>query len=144
MAEADELKNRIKKLEAENSFLKTLLEQAGIEVEPFEAGSQPKNTSFIPDQRNRILTQPITSNHARRFYSYFWGRTDVYNKRSKNKTQERRHTTRNAIISGDAGSVRRHQAQRSNARIAKIGAGQGWKALKSKATCADSKRMPRM
>lgn len=86
MAEADELMIRLKKLEAENSFLKTLLEQAGIDYEPFEAGSQPKNASFIPDQRNRILTQPITSNHARRFYSYFWGRTDVYNKRSKNKT----------------------------------------------------------
>ena len=89
MAEADELMIRLIKLEAENSYLKSLLEQAGIAYEPFDTDSQPPDASFIPDQGSRILPQKITSNHARRFYSYFWGRTDVYSKRSKNKTTGR-------------------------------------------------------
>jgi superfamily II DNA or RNA helicase len=89
MADADELMIRLIKLEAENSYLKSLLEQAGIEYEPFDTDSQSPDASFIRDQGSRILPQKITSNHARRFYSYFWGRTDVYSKRSKNKTTGR-------------------------------------------------------
>ncbi|MGI6259805.1 MAG: TOTE conflict system archaeo-eukaryotic primase domain-containing protein [Anaerolineaceae bacterium] len=89
MADADELMIRLTRLEAENSYLKSLLEQAGIAYEPFDTDSQPPDASFIPDQGSRILPQKITSNHARRFYSYFWGRTDVYSKRSQNKTTGR-------------------------------------------------------
>ncbi len=37
MAEIDELMIRLEKLESENSYLKMLLEQAGIKYEPIDA-----------------------------------------------------------------------------------------------------------
>ncbi len=57
MADADELMIRLIKLEAENSYLKSLLEQAGIEYEPFDTDSQSPDASFIRDQGSRILPQ---------------------------------------------------------------------------------------
>lgn len=86
MAEIDELMIRLEKLESENSYLKMLLEQAGIKYEPIDAASNPSGESFDSDQGSRILPEKITRNHAQKFYSYFWGRTDVYSKRSQNKT----------------------------------------------------------
>jgi superfamily II DNA or RNA helicase len=86
MAEIDELMIRLEKLESENSYLKMLLEQAGIKYEPIDAVRNPSGESFDPDQGSRILPEKITRNHAQKFYSYFWGRTDVYSKRSQNKT----------------------------------------------------------
>lgn len=61
---------QIEKLQAENTFLKCLLDEAGISY-------------VLPTPRP---TAEITKQLARRFYSYFWGRTDVYSKRSVNKT----------------------------------------------------------
>lgn len=61
---------QIEKLQAENTFLKCLLDEAGISY-------------VLPTPK---LTVEITKQLARRFYSYFWGRTDVYSKRSVNKT----------------------------------------------------------
>ena len=61
---------QLEKLQAENTFLKHILDEAGISY-------------VLP------LSKPaaeITKQLARRFYSYFWGRTDVYSKRSVNKT----------------------------------------------------------
>ena len=86
MAEIDKLKICIEKLESENAYLKTLLEQAGIEYKPIDAISPSSNALFDPNQDSRIIPEKITHNHARLFYSYFWGRTDVYSKRSQNKT----------------------------------------------------------
>ena len=59
---------QLEKLQAENTFLKHILDEAGISY-------------VLP------LSKPaaeITKQLARRFYSYFWGRTDVYSKRSVN------------------------------------------------------------
>lgn len=61
---------QLEKLQVENTFLKRLLDEAGISY----ALPNPKPTA------------EITKQLARRFYSYFWGRTDVYSKRSVNKT----------------------------------------------------------
>ena len=89
MAEIDELMIRIEKLESENSYLKMLLEQAGIQYEPIDTACNPHDASFDPDQGSRILPAVINRHRARQFYSYFWGRTDVYSKRSQNKTTGR-------------------------------------------------------
>lgn len=92
MPEIDELMIRIEKLESENSHLKMLLEQAGIEyksvdiVDTVYTINNNKDALFDPNQGARILPEKITRNHAQKFYSYFWGRTDVYSKRSQNKT----------------------------------------------------------
>ncbi len=51
MAEIDELMIRLEKLESENSYLKTLLEQAGIEYSPPDATSNSHDESFDPDPR---------------------------------------------------------------------------------------------
>ena len=69
----DELKRlraQVKALQEENRYLKRLLEEAGIAYV-----RQPEATPV-----------EITRQLARRFYSYFWGRMDVYSKRSMNKT----------------------------------------------------------
>lgn len=66
-SEVEYLKSRVKKLEDENIRLKRLLDEAGISYE----------CSFnqIPD---------ISLEKARLFFSYFWGRSDVYAKRYVN------------------------------------------------------------
>lgn len=61
---------QLRQLQAENAYLKQLLDQAGISY------SRPP----------QIHSTEITKQLARRFYSYFWGRTDVYSKRSVNKS----------------------------------------------------------
>jgi superfamily II DNA or RNA helicase len=81
------LLNRITELEQENSYLKTLLQNAGIEYAlSIVGGVSEAEPIFVPDQGSRIIPEEITRNHARQFYSYFWGRIDVYSKRSQNKT----------------------------------------------------------
>lgn len=67
--EIEQLKHRIKKLEDENEYLKNLLTDAGIR---FEKSINYDSISVSYEQ-------------ARLFFSYFWGRTDVYAKRYKNK-----------------------------------------------------------
>ena len=77
ISELEKLNARIiSELEAENKRLKSLLDQAGIAYPPAE-----KNTE------SEAAVQPagITVHLARRFYSFFWGRTDVFAKRSANK-----------------------------------------------------------
>lgn len=61
---------QIQRLQIENAYLKRLLDEAGI--------------SYLHPQE--ILPAEITRQLARRFYAYFWGRTDVYSKRSVNKS----------------------------------------------------------
>jgi len=69
---------RIKQLESENRLLKSLLDQAGIAYPSGDtaiAGSAAENVPLVP----------ITVSLARKFYSYFWGRTDVFAKRAMNR-----------------------------------------------------------
>lgn len=60
---------QVKQLQSENSYLKSLLDEAGI---PYT-------------RQQKTIPTEITKQLTRRFYSYFWGRMDVYSKRSVNK-----------------------------------------------------------
>ena len=62
---------QIEKLQAENTFLKCLLDEAGISY-------------VLPTPK---LTVEITKQLARRFYSYFWGRTDVYSELQRKRIE---------------------------------------------------------
>ena len=79
-----ELEKRIQCLEKENQYLKRRLMDAGI---PYSV----KNTDcdsdvYDPDQGARILPRNITETDAKVFFSMFWGRTDVYSRRSIKKS----------------------------------------------------------
>ena len=64
---------------AENEHLKKLLADAGIAITPVPV-------PLDPDQGARIIfPDAITTQIANRFFSYFWGRQDVYAKRSIKK-----------------------------------------------------------
>jgi hypothetical protein len=107
----DKIKNlmlKLAELQAENSFLKNLLVQSGIS---YNQNASKQSTSYVqntkttgndilklkvneeydklifnPDQGARIRPASISQNLARRFFSYFYGRADVFGKRSVNKT----------------------------------------------------------
>ena len=68
--EIKRLRSQVKALQEENRYLKRLLEEAGI----------------LYVRQPEAAPVEITRQLARRFYSYFWGRMDVYSKRSVNKT----------------------------------------------------------
>ena len=65
----DEMKAKIRSLEKENLRLKKLLDEAGIAYE-------------VPIYNEK---ESITTEQCRLFFSYFWGRTDVYAKRYVNR-----------------------------------------------------------
>ena len=69
---------RIKQLESENRLLKSLLDHAGI---AYPSG----DTAIVGSVAENVPSVPITVSLARRFYSYFWGRTDVFAKRAVNR-----------------------------------------------------------
>ncbi len=74
MDEIELLQTKLTKLEAENKYLKELLDNAGISY------------SDIPKQtENTIIPFDITPEIANKFFSMFWGRTDVYAKRTVQK-----------------------------------------------------------
>lgn len=81
LSELETLKARISALEAENKRLKILLEQAGIAAPSANTGS---DTAAV-----NAVSVTVTVNLARRFYSFFWGRTDVFAKRAVNKKTEK-------------------------------------------------------
>lgn len=82
----NELQNRITELEKKNEYLKALLDNAGISYNtnpPYEQSSQE---IYDENQGGRIIPVQITHNHVRAFFSYFWGRMDVFSKRYQNKS----------------------------------------------------------
>ncbi len=84
MKSTEELASRIRFLEQENQYLKTLLKEAGI---PYTCGDAIKNDSIHnADQGARIIHREITDADANLFFGMFWGRTDVYAKRTVKKT----------------------------------------------------------
>ena len=83
MKSTEELASRIRFLEQENQYLKTLLKSAGI---PYTYGDViKKNSIYDADQGARIMYREITGADANLFFSMFWGRTDVYAKRAVKK-----------------------------------------------------------
>jgi hypothetical protein len=73
----NELTERIKQLEAENEYLKKLLDDAGISYD--NADKNPKKNE---PQAINIKEEPITRELVQFFYSMFKGRRDVYSLRS--------------------------------------------------------------
>ncbi len=91
------LKNKIICLEKENQYLKSLLDQAGIsyskeklrqcEIFKENAFDEIKNRDlFDSNQGARIIPREITEHDANLFFGMFWGRTDVYAKRTVKKS----------------------------------------------------------
>ncbi len=81
------LQNKMKSLEKENQYLKSLLDQAGIS---YHVPVETKGADlFEHDQGKRIISREITDNDANLFFSMFWGRTDVYAKRTVKKIHGR-------------------------------------------------------
>ena len=81
--EEENLHKLIDFLQRENQQLKELLEQAGIDYSSCVEGNA--GALSVSDQGKRILPFAITENAARHFFARFWGREDVYAKRSVNK-----------------------------------------------------------
>lgn len=79
-----ELKKRIRCLEKENEYLKNLLADVGISYS--EKKSDNIVNEYDPDQGARIIPRNITETDAKVFFSMFWGRTDVYSKRTIKKS----------------------------------------------------------
>ena len=93
------LQSRMNDLQLENQVLKQLLEQNGIsyrrEIQALHAPE--KLEKYETNQGARIRhPQMITDVMANHFYARFWGRQDVYSKRS-----EKRDIIPNAIIFGE-------------------------------------------
>lgn len=84
MKDIQELQEQIESLEKENQYLKSLLNNAGIPYE-MSASIETKDL-FDPDQGARIIQRDITVDDANMFFSMFWGRIDVYSKRTIKKS----------------------------------------------------------
>lgn len=79
-----ELEKRIRCLEKENQYLKNLLINAGISYS--EKVSDDNVNGYDSNQGARIIPRNITETDAKMFFSMFWGRTDVYSKRTLKKS----------------------------------------------------------
>ena len=81
----DSLRTLVRKLQKENETLKRKLSDANIPYEDSNFFSNiSDNKDFDPDQGGRIIhPKYISADMAKRFYSMFWAREDVYAKRGK-------------------------------------------------------------
>ena len=78
------LRRIVRELQNENESLKKLLKEKGIAYD----SSNIIDSADIPDeydddQGGRIIPVNPNLEMAKEFYSYFWGRTDVYARRGK-------------------------------------------------------------
>ena len=83
-----QLQKQLNDLQLENQILKNILDQAGVsyEQELKRVKYVEQAEAFDPDQGKRILHQnKITDAMANAFFARFWGRQDVYAKRSAKK-----------------------------------------------------------
>jgi len=81
----DNLRELFRKLRKENQYLKTLLDKADIPYAHSEYFDYDPTESveYDADQSSRINAYELNHEIANRFFSMFWGRQDVYAKRSK-------------------------------------------------------------
>lgn len=85
------LQKQLNNLQLENQVLKNILDKAGLSYQNELASIRKKDTKedFDPEQGKRIVyPKEITDRMAKLFFSFFWGRTDVYAKRNVNKNGE--------------------------------------------------------
>ena len=83
-----QLQKKLNDLQLENQILKNILDKAGLSYhkELSKLRQSGCKEAFDPEQGKRIIhPQAITENMANQFFSMFWGRQDVYAKRSVNK-----------------------------------------------------------
>ena len=81
----DSLRRLIRELQQENEDLKSLLDQNQIPYEKNNVLEEPPlPDEYDEDQGARILPLHPNKDMAEIFFSYFWGRKDVYAKRGKN------------------------------------------------------------
>lgn len=83
-----QLQKQLNDLQLENQILKNILDQAGLSYyKELSAFKQNENEeAYDPEQGKRIIHPSIiTENMANQFFGMFWGRQDVYAKRSVNK-----------------------------------------------------------
>ena len=83
-----QLQKKLNDLQLENQILKNILDKAGLSYhkELSKLRQSGSKEAFDPEQGKRIIhPQAITENIANQFFSMFWGRQDVYAKRSVNK-----------------------------------------------------------
>ena len=81
----DSLRKLVRELQDENAELKAILTENNITFEDrniLDETDEPDD--YDDDQGARILPMNPTESLAKEFYSYFWGRTDVYAKRGRN------------------------------------------------------------
>ena len=83
-----QLQKQLNELQLENQILRNILDKAGLsyhkELSKFRQSDGKE--AYDPEQGNRIIhPQTITENMANKFFYMFWGRQDVYAKRSVNK-----------------------------------------------------------
>ena len=82
------LQKQLNNLQLENQVLKNILDKAGLSYQNELASIREteKKEDFDPEQGKRIVhPKEITDRMAKLFFSFFWGRTDVYAKRNVNK-----------------------------------------------------------
>ena len=85
------LQKQLNNLQLENQVLKNILDKAGLSYQNELASIRKtqKKEDFDPEQGKRIVCpKEITDRMAKLFFSFFWGRTDVYAKRNVNKNGE--------------------------------------------------------
>ena len=81
----DKLRKLYRNLEKENESLKKLLKQANISFEETDIFQEDiVNDEYDLDQADRIIEREINEDLVRRFFGMFYGRLDVFAKRSKN------------------------------------------------------------
>lgn len=78
------LRKLIRTLQAENNYLKKTLIDADIPFNTSNNDNDSTTEEYSTDQADRINELFVTRDVAIKFYSYFWGREDVYARRSKN------------------------------------------------------------
>lgn len=79
------LQKQLNNLQLENQVLKNILDKAGLSYQNELASIRKTDTKedFDPEQGKRIVhPKEITDRMAKLFFSFFWGRTDVYAKRN--------------------------------------------------------------
>ena len=80
----DSLRKAVRDLQKENAVLKELLDKHNISYESRSVlEEQPLPDEYDEDQGGRILPYEPTKELAQEFFSFFWGRTDVYAKRGR-------------------------------------------------------------
>ena len=83
-----QMQKQLNDLQLENQILKNILDKAGLSYHKELLTFKQTDTkeTYDPEQGKRIIHPPkITENMANQFFGMFWGRQDVYAKRSVNK-----------------------------------------------------------